>query len=210
MRLGNFINKKINTSSVLFKEAEGDEEFAMDDTGGDTSSMDTTTDINIDTGDEISGDTGASIDEMSDPMAGLDEHSMDMDDLGMDDSTFDMEGIDTSEGDIPDIPDKDDEDAKRRITIKNSFIALFDKYTQIVSELKALEFPLEFDAKIKPIISEYDRLLRLVDEYIAMYVSVEKVIILLKTFVETRATFDILDNQLSSIKDDYIKFINEV
>lgn len=206
MRFGNFLNNVIDKNKVLFKEAEGDDEAVTIDDASSTDAGDMSMDIG---GDDVAGDTGASIDEMSDPMAGLDDHSMDMDNLGMDDSTFDTDGIDTSEDDEPEIPDKDDEDAKKRETIKNSFIALFDKYTQISSEIKSLEFPLEFASKIKPVVAEYDRLLNLVDEYIAMYVSSEKVIILLKTFVETRAAFDILDNQLSSIKDDYVKFINE-
>ena len=214
MKFNNHLNVLLKDSSKLFSEAEGDD-IQIEDVPSDTTPTppeDTSFDMDMsfdDTGD-VGGDTGASLDEMADPMAGLDEHSGDMGDMGMDDSMFDTDGIDTTEDDVPDVPDKDDEDAKRRDTIKTSFIALFDKYTQIISELKALEFPLEFESKMKPVISEYNRLLNLVDEYIAMYISAEKVIILLKTFVETRAAFDILDNQLSVIKDEYVKFIDSV
>ena len=211
MKFGNHLNMLLKDSSKLFAEAEGDD-IQIEDVPGDTAptpSEDTSSDMDM-SFDDIGGDSGASLDEMSDPMAGVDEHADDMSDMGMDDSMFDTDGIDTTEDDVPDVPDKDDEDAKRRDTIKTSFIALFDKYTQIISELKALEFPLEFESKIRPVISEYTRLLNLVDEYIAMYISAEKVIILLKTFVETRAAFDILDNQLSVIKDEYVKFIDSV
>lgn len=214
MRFGNHLNHVLKDSSKLFSEAEGDDDIQIEGDVAPTPSEDTSMDMGEmsfdDMGSDIGGDTGASLDEMSDPMAGVDEHSDDMGDMGMDDSMFDTDGIDTTEDDEPEIPDKDDEDGKRRETIKTSFIALFDKYTQITSELKALEFPVEFESKIRPIISEYCRLLNLVDEYIAMYVSSEKVIILLKTFVETRAAFDILDNQLSVIKDEYVKFIDGV
>lgn len=162
-------------------DAAYDELDVDDDTG-----IDDGEDVSLDMGDEDTGDAGESLD--------IDDHVANASDGDS------MDVVDSPE-DIDETVDPSTE-IKRKNKVRKSLRILYNNNRQYIDTLIKLDLPPDKAAVYKPLLDEYVRLCSCLDSYIKQFCKKDTSFVQIKSFLEYRTLFNILDSQMKRVTDE--------
>ena len=149
-------------------------------------------DIGIDDGEDVSLDgDGSDVDNQS---LDIDDHTNSGDDSISTDA-------DTPSDDLDETVDPSTE-IKRKNKAKRALRTLYNNNKQYVDTLVKMDLPPDKAVVYKPLLDEYVRLCDCLDSYIKQFCKKDTSFVQIKSFLEYRTLFNILDSQMKRVTDE--------
>ena len=149
---------------------------------------------------EIDDDTG--IEDGEDVSLDIDNNNESLD---IDDHVENSSNIDG--GDVSSVDDLDETvdpstEIKRKNKTKKALRTLYNNNKQYVDTLVKLDLPPDKAAVYKPLLDEYVRLCDCLNSYIKQFCQKDTSFVQIKSFLEYRTLFNILDSQMKRVTDE--------